>query len=122
MNKFSSEEITAGLAALGRTREAMFLRERLLGEVMAVCGAGVEPCALSFREGRRSLASDLLRALALDLDNDGTNQPVSGRTSGGGDAGRGLERRVPVEPPLGYGSVPRPTGYGPRRRKRANAP
>lgn len=105
----TNEEIATGIAVLGKLQQAVFLRERLVREVMTVYGSSIELGALSYREGRRSLAADILKLLDLDLDNDrpdasstNSGRSTSSGTRTSGDAG-GAARRVPVEPPDGYG-------------------
>jgi len=106
---YTPEEIATGIATLGKRDGAEFLRERLFLELLAVSGSAVDGGALSFREGRRNMAADLLNLLDLPLDND---RPDASNTVGIKPARRpsGTGRRVPDEPPGGYGRGPRPSG------------
>lgn len=113
---YTPEEIATGVAALGKRDGAEFLRERLLLELLAVSGPQIEACALSFREGRRNMAADLLNLLDLPLDND---RPDASTTVGTRPNRRpsGTSQRVPDEPPGGYGRGPRPGFSNHIRRK-----
>lgn len=108
---FSAEEINSGIAVLGKRDDAVFLRERLMRELVAVYGGSMNPGALSHHEGRRSLAADILKLLDLELDNDrpDASRLFSASAARHGGPGSGLARRVPDDPPDGYGRGPRPT-------------
>lgn len=104
MIEFSNDEIVHRIAALGKHPDARFLCARLMAELLSVSGAAMEPCALSYREGRRSLAADILSALEHDSKNDDRDGTVHHpRTTAIGRPFRGTERRVPIEPIDGYG-------------------
>ena|ERR1035437_5219766 len=116
--RYTAEEIATGVAVLGKRPDAVFLRERLILEVMAVTGMSIEGYALSHLAGRRSMASDLLRLLDLEFDDahrDANNTIRSGST---GSRPSGTDRRVPIDPDAGYGRGPRPAG---QRRRSAPA-
>ena len=122
-SRYTAEEIATGVAVLGKRPDAVFLRERLILEVLAVTGPTMEPCALSYREGRRSMAADLLNLLDLDLD-DAHRDASHTLRSGGANTARpsGTGRRVPIEPDAGYGRGPRPAGRSNRRRVETDTP
>lgn len=108
-NLTHEEEIATGIALLGKREDACFLREKLTRELVSVYGGGAKPCALSYHEGRRSLAADILKLLDLELDNGrpDASRLISASTRIGGSSG--LARRVPDEPLDGYGRGPRPS-------------
>jgi hypothetical protein len=60
---FSDEDLALGLNALGRTREAEFLRQWLATRLIRVASEVVDVRALSVEHGRRLLAAELLKAI-----------------------------------------------------------
>jgi hypothetical protein len=101
---FSEKEVAEGLARLARAEGAKFLRQRLLEVLQGVSSEATNPSAFVFREGRRSLAADLLRELPFDNADERTSsepgpvelaQRAPGRASVERSASR---RRVPAEP------------------------
>jgi hypothetical protein len=121
-SRYTAEEIATGVAVLGKRPDAVFLRERLILEVLAVTGPTMEPCALSYREGRRSMASDLLKLMDLDLDDAHRDASHTIRSGSAGSRPSGTDRRVPIEPAAGYGRGPRPAGRSNRRRVETDTP
>src|ERR1035437_8490077 len=101
-SRYTAEEIATGVAVLGKRPDAVFLRERLILEVLAVTGPTMEPCALSYREGRRRMAADLLKLLDLDLDDAHRDASHTLRPDSASFRPSGTGRRVPVEPDGGH--------------------
>lgn len=60
---FSDEDLAKGLNALGQTREAEFLRQRLSIVLLQVPSITADVRALSVEHGRRLLAAELLKAI-----------------------------------------------------------
>ena len=101
---FAEREVAEGLARLARAEGAKFLRQRLLEVLHGVSSEATNPSAFVFREGRRSLASDLLRELPFDNADERTvAEPGPGelaqRTPGRASVERSASRRrVPIDP------------------------
>lgn len=60
---FSDEDVALGLNALGRTREAEFLRQWLSMRLLRVASEAADARALAIEHGRRLLAAELLKAI-----------------------------------------------------------
>jgi len=105
---FPQEEVDEGLRRIGLSKEARFLTQLLLTELHRVAPAHSDICALSELNGRRSFASELLRALGPGTASNRTEEnastaadlarnPAQRRGSPVSQPG-GARRRVPDEP------------------------
>jgi hypothetical protein len=104
--KLDKTAMAEAFARLGRMPESAALRQHLVETLLDV-GSASQPGALLEEHGRRRFAQDLLNQLDRDVTHDRTDaaalvrkhaEPV--RT-----ARRLAERRVPTEPPDGYGDA-----------------
>lgn len=115
--KLDKEAMTEGFARLGRMPEVAPLRQLLIETLLDVTG-NPQPGALLEEHGRRRFAHELLNQLDRDATHDRTDPAALVRKPSAGirTASRLGERRVPVDPPDGFGVDP---DTGRPRRKRS---
>jgi hypothetical protein len=110
-DKLEKSEMAEAFARLGRMPEAAALRQHLVETLLDVSGNS-QPGALLEEVGRRRFAQHLLNQLDRDLTHDRTDAAALVRKPSAGvrTASRLGERRVPTEPPDGFGEPAASTG------------
>lgn len=108
----SVDEVRKGVSRLGHREGADMLLAFLRNELERTVGGNIESGAVMHFEGRRSLAHELIELLEAELPSDrsGSTRSTIERPGPVRNGRGGAERRVPVDPPEGWGKGPRREG------------